>query len=160
MIEGATKVFFDWLRAQEIVPILIVLSIADILSGIAAAFITKTVSSDMSLRGMTKKILMWLAIAVTAAVGKLSPEIPIMNLAASFYCVTEGLSFAENLGRAGVPVPPILKEALSKLNQGVTTTTTTTTTATVTSAPKGQTDAADAHSTETTLTMQKDDEVA
>lgn len=154
MVEGTAKLFFDWLRAQEIVPILIVLSIADIISGIAAAFITKTVSSDMSLRGMTKKILMWLAIAVCASVGKLSPEIPIMNLAASFYCVTEGLSFAENLGRAGVPVPPILKEALMKLNNSVTTTTTTTTT--MTTATKAPPDAAPVAS-ETTLTIQDDD---
>lgn len=136
MVEGTAKVFFDWLRSQDVMPILLFLNGTDILSGIIAAFITKTVSSDMSLRGGLKKVMMWMAVGVSAAVGKLSPEIPLMNMAAAYFCITESLSFIENLGRAGVPVPPILREALSKLNQVATTTTTTTTTATVTATTK------------------------
>ena len=137
MVGGTTQVLFDWLRSQPVILLLLVLSIADVISGIAAAFITHSVSSDLSLKGMTKKALMWMVIGVCGAIDHLSGQIPVTKLVAGFYCFTEGFSLIENLGRAGVPIPPILRETFTKLNQDTTTTTTTTTattTATTTTA--------------------------
>ena len=133
MVGGTTQVVFEWLQSQPLILLLFTLSLADILTGVAAAFVTKTVSSDMSYKGMTRKAIMWMIVGVAGAVNHISSEIPVMKLTAGFYCFMEGLSIVENAGRAGVPIPAVLKDSLSKLNPTDTTaTTTTTTTATVT----------------------------
>lgn len=138
MTGESLKVVFDWLRSQPMVSLLMLLTICDIVTGLAAAFVTKTASSDVSYVGMIKKSLMWLLVGISAAVAPLSPDIPVLKLTASFFALMEGLSILENCGRCGVPIPPVLKDALVKLrtDNGISTTTTTTTTATATTTTK------------------------
>lgn len=131
MVGGTTLVVFEWLKQQPLLLLLFVLTLVDILTGFAAAFVTKKVSSDVSYRGMTRKAVMWMIVGVAAAVNHISSEVPVLKLTAGFYCFMEGLSIVENAGRAGVPIPAILKDSLSKLNPADTGTTTVATTATV-----------------------------
>ncbi len=156
MAGETTDVFFSWLVSQPVILVLLVLSIADVASGVGAAFVTKTLSSDISLKGMTKKALMWMVVAVAGALNHISTEIPILKLTAAFYCFNEGLSFCENMVRAGVPIPPIFRDALAKLNPAEPQRTTiTTATATVVTTSAATADAP----AESAVFVQKDEAV-
>jgi toxin secretion/phage lysis holin len=128
----ASRAIFEWLRHQPVITTLIALTVLDVLTGMAAAFVTKKVSSDASLRGMTRKAMVWMIVTVAAAVERLSPDIPLTKLVSGFYCVMEGISILENAGRAGVPIPPVLRDALVKISGTAGTTTQTATVATAT----------------------------
>jgi len=65
---------------------------------------------------MVRKTMMWLIVGVAAAVDPLSTDLPETKLTAMFFCVMEGLSILENAGRAGVPIPRVLREALIKIS--------------------------------------------
>lgn len=116
MTGESAKVIFEWLKGQPVLTLLFILSVIDVLSGIAAAIVTKKLSSDVSYKGMTRKAVMWMIVGVAAAVTQFSPDIPVLKLTAGFYCFMEGISIFENAGRAGVPIPEFLKQSLSKLN--------------------------------------------
>lgn len=87
---------------------LFALIVIDILSGLAKGFIERSISSDASRRGMTKKAVMLLIVA-TAEVGQrlLAINFPVdlgVTLG-TFYCVTEITSIMENAKACGVPIP-------------------------------------------------------
>jgi toxin secretion/phage lysis holin len=111
----------NWYTHSQVMFALVGLIVLDIMMGLAVAFITKTVSSSASWRGMTKKSSV---LIVVAAVGLIQPQlqavpavgqVPIMHLICTFYCISEVLSILENASRIGVPMPPALVAALSKL---------------------------------------------
>jgi toxin secretion/phage lysis holin len=95
--------------------VLIVLMAVDIATGILAAFIHREVSSDVSFRGIARKAIVLLVVAAGAWVEPVV-QLPIGDAVAGFYAVHEGLSILENVTRAGLPVPPVLREALAKLS--------------------------------------------
>lgn len=110
-----------WYAHLQIMFALVGLIVLDILMGLASAFVMKTISSSASWRGMTKKAS---EILIVAAVGLLQPalqgipavgDVPLVHIVCTFYCITEALSILENASRLGVPVPPFLVSALSKL---------------------------------------------
>ena len=95
---------------------LLILMALDILSGLVAGFVTRTVSSDVSWRGMAKKSLVLLVIAaceVLEHTWKLG--MPLAAGVVGFYIVHELVSIMENTGRAGLPMPRILTTAITKL---------------------------------------------
>jgi toxin secretion/phage lysis holin len=100
----------------------------DIATGLAAAFVTRTVSSDASARGITKKALMLLLVAggeiVDAHTGfsmtlPFGGQLGLGEALAGYYCVHEAVSIVENISRAGVPLPRWLTDRLAKLRQEV-----------------------------------------
>lgn len=112
---------FEWYGHAQVLFALVGLIILDILMGLAVAFVDKTVSSSASWRGMTKKSAILIVIAM---VGLLQPQlqsvpavgsVPLTQLIASFYCLSEALSILENASRIGIPLPPFLITSLSKL---------------------------------------------
>lgn len=108
-----------WGGLEPLVQLLLMMMILDIITGIAAAIATKTLSSEVSFTGMIKKFLI-LCLVVFGAVldtnaGGLLP-ISLMSGVAGFFCVHEGISVLENAGKGGVKVPAFLKDALEKLN--------------------------------------------
>ena len=124
-----------WLQSQPVIGLLLVLIIADVLVGICRAFITKTLSSTVSWRGMTRKVVMLILIGVASMVEPYAGGIPVSKGVALFYAATEFLSLLENAAACGVPLPQLLIDALSKLKEagsqkGVLAQTVTTTTVT------------------------------
>jgi toxin secretion/phage lysis holin len=95
--------------------VLVVLMAVDIATGVLAAFIHREVSSDVSFRGIARKAIVLLVVAAGAWVEPVV-QLPIGDAVAGFYAVHEGLSILENVTRAGLPVPPVLREALAKLS--------------------------------------------
>lgn len=137
----SSRVVFEWLRSQPLVLTLFVFMVADILTGVAAAFITKTLSSDISYKGMTRKIVIWIVVAMSGFVGWVYPAIPLLQLAAGCYCAMELLSVLENAKRCGVPIPDVLSSALVRVTDpkaGQVTTTAVASVTTTTVAPSAE----------------------
>ena len=109
------SIFGAWSTAMTALVILISL---DIVSGWARAIIQKELSSKVSWNGMLKKLLIFGAVALAAQADCLaSSGILIKSAVVIFYCATEGLSVLENLAAIGLPIPPVLRDALKQLNQ-------------------------------------------
>ncbi|MBX6770880.1 MAG: phage holin family protein [Chloroflexi bacterium] len=104
-----------WGGLPVLVQVLIGLMALDIATGMLAAFIAQELSSDVSFRGMARKAIVLLVVAggvwLEPAVG-----LPVGQAVAGFYAAHEGLSLIENVARAGLPVPQVLRDALAKLS--------------------------------------------
>jgi toxin secretion/phage lysis holin len=89
--------------------------LVDVVSGILAGFITKRLSSTVSMNGMARKVFIWILVGMAAILDPLSGDVPEVKLACIGFGISEGISILENAGRAGVPMPAVLKESLYKL---------------------------------------------
>lgn len=88
----------------------------DLLTGVAAALYTKTLNSNVSYKGIAKKIGIWGFVAFAALLEQLIPgDLPIFLGTCLFFIGSEGLSIMENNGRMGIGPPFIFKDALEKL---------------------------------------------
>ena len=107
-----------WVGLEPLFQLLLMLMALDILSGVTAAIVTKTVCSDVSFRGIGKKVMVLLLVAMASILSPLVADgaIPLGQGVALFYCINEAISVTENAGKAGVPLPSFLKDALKKLN--------------------------------------------
>ena len=105
--------------------VLIVLMVIDYLTGLAVAFIFKRspktegggVSSKVSFKGLTKKVVVLLLVGVGALLDRVIGAHYIRNLVVIFYIGTEGLSVLENTALMGVPYPAFVKKALEALRE-------------------------------------------
>lgn len=88
----------------------------DYITGIAAAYVTKTLSSEIGFRGLLKKMLLLLIVALANTLDNLMGMGGVLrSLVIGFYIANEGLSLLENAGRCGVPIPNKLMAALKQL---------------------------------------------
>jgi len=116
---GGAVAVSGWAQIPYLVQILIVFMAFDMATGILAAFIRKEVSSDASLRGVAKKTMLLMMVAVAHIASKpLGLGLDLGSVIAIAYVANELISIVENCARAGVPVPQPLLDALSKFNQG------------------------------------------
>lgn len=97
--------------------VLVVFVILDYVTGIMAAWFEKKLNSDIGLKGITKKILLFVPVALGYYLDQVLGQEVFRNLAVFFYLANEGLSIIENLSRCGVPVPDVLKNALAQLSK-------------------------------------------
>ncbi|WP_092642175.1 phage holin family protein [Acetanaerobacterium elongatum] len=90
----------------------------DYLTGIAAAIVEKKLSSDIGFRGIVKKVLIFVMVAVGHIIDKqiIGDGSGIRTAVIFFYLSNEGLSVLENAARIGLPIPEKIKEILSQLN--------------------------------------------
>ncbi len=114
---GLIKPLILWLQGQPIISLLLILMVADVGCGLARAFVTKTLSSTVSWRGMTRKVVMLILVGVASAVEPYAGGIPLSKGVALFYVAAEFLSILENAAAIGVPLPQVLIDALSKLKE-------------------------------------------
>lgn len=105
----------SWLRGQPIISVLLVLMGLDVLAGIAVAFGTKTLSSPLSWRGMSRKALTLILVATAIILEPFAGDLPLGKMVALFYSATEALSIIENAAILGVPLPAPLLDALTKI---------------------------------------------
>jgi len=109
-----STLFGGWDNAMVVLATFIAL---DFVSGWVRAFIQKELSSDESIRGIAKKVFIFLIVAVAAQADRLTGSALVRNAVITFYCASEALSILENSVAAGLPVPEFLKEALKQLNE-------------------------------------------
>lgn len=107
--------FFSAVQSVSFMGTLLVLMVCDVAIGTLVGWITKQISSTTSFRGIGKKVIMLIAVGVGAAVGK-EANMPLAQIIAGYYCITETWSIIENMAKAGVPFPEQVMEALEKLN--------------------------------------------
>lgn len=102
-------------KAIEIFCIMVVL---DYGTGMLKAIINKNLSSYVGLRGIAKKVCLFVLLVVSVQVERLinQPE-TIHNLVAYALVVNEAVSILENVAEMGVPIPPILKNLLKKMRE-------------------------------------------
>ena len=97
---------------------LLVAIILDYLSGLAKAFVTKTLSSQIGARGLVKKVAILLVVMLAVIIDRVTGESgAIRTLVIYYFVANEGLSITENLAQAGVPMPKIIKDALKALKK-------------------------------------------
>ncbi|SMB97924.1 holin, Cph1 family [Thermanaeromonas toyohensis ToBE] len=97
--------------------VLVLFVVLDYITGLTAAWYEKRLNSDVGLKGIAKKILLFVPVAVGYWLDiALGTEV-LRSLAIFFYIANEGLSILENLSRAGVAVPAPLKAALEQLKE-------------------------------------------
>jgi toxin secretion/phage lysis holin len=115
---GIGYLFGGW---TGLLPILLVFMVIDQLTGLLASFIEGKLSSKVGFKGIIKKVVI-LCVIVTCNLidqafiiqGIYEGQI-VRDGAVFFYLGNELLSFIENAGRAGVPLPVQLTNAVAVL---------------------------------------------
>jgi toxin secretion/phage lysis holin len=114
-IGGATVSFLGgW---DMMLKILVLFVVLDYFTGLIAAWYQKTLNSQVGFRGIAKKVLLFVPIAVGYCLDQLLGTDMLRSLAVCGYIVNEGVSIFENLGKCDVWVPKALKDALEQLRR-------------------------------------------
>lgn len=113
---GGTIVGFlgGWDTALKVLVIFVVL---DYITGLVAAWYEKKLDSNVGARGIAKKILMFVPVAIGYWLDVLLQQEVLRSITIFFYIANEGLSVVENLSRAGIPFPQPIKDALTVLRE-------------------------------------------
>lgn len=96
---------------------LVFLVVCDYVIGVIAAALNKEINSSIGYVGILKKILIFIVIGVCYTLDQALGSEFIRSMAIWFYLGNEGISIAENCGKAGVPIPPFLKDVLEQVHK-------------------------------------------
>lgn len=109
-----TYLFGGWDTA---IAVLIGFMVVDYITGVLYAWNTKTISSEVGLKGLSKKFLIILILIGAVLLDRLISNGTWMfrTLVCYFYIANEGISLMENAGNLGLPIPKKLKTALEQL---------------------------------------------
>ena len=95
---------------------LLVAIVLDYLSGMIKAFVTKEVSSKIGFRGIIKKVGILVLVMLAVLVDRVTGESgAIRTLVIYYFVANEGLSIVENMAKAGLPIPKVIKNTLKSL---------------------------------------------
>ncbi len=113
---------FSWLfGAWDIgLIVLIAFMIIDYLTGLTRAYINKELSSDIGLKGITRKCVILIVLIVAVLLDRLlnADTWVFRTLSCYFYIANEGISILENCAGLGLPIPEKLADALGQLKEG------------------------------------------
>ncbi|MGL4617092.1 MAG: phage holin family protein [Mycoplasmoidaceae bacterium] len=100
--------------------ILICFMILDYITGLLRAYINKEISSNIGLKGITRKGLIFIIIIIAVLLDRLINDSNFIfrTLVSYFYISNEAISILENSGALGLPIPEKIKEALAQLKEG------------------------------------------
>ena len=92
----------------------------DYCTGVIRAFINKEVSSDVGLKGIARKAVIFIVLIVAVLLDRLlnTGTWAFRTLICYFYIANESISVLENCSSIGLPIPEQLKEALVQLKNG------------------------------------------
>lgn len=102
------------------IAVLIVFMILDYCTGVLRAYINKEVSSDVGLKGIARKAVIFVVLIVAVLLDRLmnTGSWVFRTLICYFYIANEGISLLENCATLGLPIPDKLKDALAQLKDG------------------------------------------
>lgn len=95
--------------------ILVILSVIDYISGILAAAYLQKVDSQIGYKGILKKIGIYCVVAVANLLDMAMGTDLIRGAAIGFYMAMEGISILENMGRMGLMIPQKVSDMLVQL---------------------------------------------
>ena len=100
--------------------VLIIFMALDYATGLLRAWINKEVSSDVGLKGIARKAVIFVVLIVAVLLDRLlnTGTWVFRTLICYFYIANEGISLLENCAGIGLPIPDKLKEALVQLKDG------------------------------------------
>lgn len=118
-ILAAVCTFFTFLFGEwdGMMKALIIFIVLDYVSGVLVAIVKKKVSSAIGAKGIAKKILMLLIVAVANIIDVcvIGESHVLKTVAIVFYISNECISLLENAGRLDVPIPKKLLDVLEQL---------------------------------------------
>ena len=109
---AASYLFGGW---SSLLSILLAFVVIDYVTGVVAAGMEGKLSSAVGLRGIAKKIFIFVMVAVAHLADQAAGTQVIRDAAIFFYLANELLSIIENSGRIGLPVPPMISQAVEIL---------------------------------------------
>lgn len=107
-----TSLLGGWDMALKVLVLFVVL---DYVTGLVAAYCDQALNSKIGFKGIAKKIMLFVPVAVAYWLDMLLGQEILRSLAIFFYIANEGLSMVENLGRAGIPFPEQIQDALEQI---------------------------------------------
>ena len=111
---AASCLFGGW---SSLLEILLAFVIIDYITGFVAAGIEGKLASEVGLKGIAKKVFIFVMVAVAHLADQAAGTQIIRDAAIFFYLANELLSIIENSGRIGLPVPPIISHAVEILKE-------------------------------------------
>ena len=104
-------------KADGLIYALLVFIILDYVTGLTVACINKKLSSDVGYKGIAKKGLILIIVAVGNIVDIyiLGGGAVCRSTVIGFYLANEGISILENAGNLGIPLPKKLVSVLKQL---------------------------------------------
>jgi len=110
----ASTLLGGWDKSLEILLIFIIM---DYITGVGAAFKTKTLKSSVGFEGLMKKGAIFLIVILAAQLDRITGNAAgvFRTATAFFFIANEGLSVVENVGEMGVKLPGFITNALTKL---------------------------------------------
>lgn len=114
---GLTWFFGTWDTALAV---LVCFMVLDYVTGLLRAYVNKEVSSDVGLKGIARKTVIFVVLIVAVLLDRLlnTGNWVFRTLICYFYIANEGISLLENCAGLGLPIPEKLKEALAQLKEG------------------------------------------
>jgi len=108
-----TYLFGGW---SALIQILLAFVVIDYITGVLAAAIRGKLNSNIGLKGIAKKVFIFIIVACGHLVDNaMGTQDIVRDVAIYFYIANELLSILENAGEIGLPVPDILKNAIERL---------------------------------------------
>ncbi|RIW35636.1 holin [Bacillus salacetis] len=105
---------------SKLLTILVIAVILDYITGLIAGGITGILSSKKGMKGIGKKVIIFSIVAAAHLIDTiLGNQHIIRDSTIIFYLCNEILSIIENAGRAGLPIPPFLKDAVDSLHRNM-----------------------------------------
>ena len=109
----ASYLFGGW---AALMGVLLAFVVADYVTGMMAAGVEGKLSSEEGLKGIAKKVCIFMLVAVAHLVDTAVGNAHMFrNATIFFYLANELLSIIENTGRIGLPVPDIIGQAVAIL---------------------------------------------
>ena len=104
-------------KADGLIYALITFIIVDYVTGVIVACVNKNLSSEVGFKGIAKKVVILLVVAVGNIVDIyiLDGGTVCRSTVIGFYLANEGISILENAGKLGIPLPKKLVSVLKQL---------------------------------------------
>ena len=110
----ASFLFGGW---SALVQVLVIFIIIDYILGVLVAAMYSELNSKVGFRGIAKKVMILLLVAVAHSVDVvLGDNHFIRDAVIFFYLANELLSILETVGKTNLPIPSILRKAVETLN--------------------------------------------
>lgn len=117
ILTGFTWLFGAWDIALIV---LITFMTLDYATGVLRGIVNKELSSDVGLKGIARKAVIFIVLIVAVMLDRLlnTGTWVFRSLICYFYIANEGISLLENCAQLGVPIPEKLKDMLVQLKEG------------------------------------------
>lgn len=116
---GGGFIGFLWGDMDGFLICMLVFMAIDYITGVASAYRTKTLDSQIAFSGFLKKIMLLLIVVMANLLDILILKRPgsLRTIVLFYYIGNDGISILENAAKMGIPIPKRLKDALTQLKE-------------------------------------------